>query len=100
MNKAELIKEIDHCLLEANRLRNKEPKKSINLARSALQIATANELPEHQIRAYLSLALTHQTLSHFPEALHLLATGLQICKTRADELGESDVCSGYGNVYY
>src|SRR5438876_12876 len=94
------LKEIDNLLLEANRLRNLDPEKSLRYSFTVKKISDEIGDKEQLIRAFISIALTYQTTSRFSDALNELNFALDLSKKIGHEMSESDVYSGFGNVYY
>jgi serine phosphatase RsbU (regulator of sigma subunit) len=100
MPTAEALKEIDKLLVEANQVRNKKPGDGMLLAERAREMAVSLGHHASVVRAMLSIVLTHQTQSRFTEALAVLNEAHSLTRHCQDESSESDVCSGFGNVYY
>jgi serine phosphatase RsbU (regulator of sigma subunit) len=92
--------QLDELLKDATRLRNTDPPRSLALGLQARALAGEMQDDILLVRAFISIALTYQGLSRFTEALSELQAAYDLAVRTKDELCLSDVCSGYGNVYY
>ncbi len=93
-------KQVDDLLKEAGIVRNTDPARSIALLNQALGISRKNEDRPREVKCHIGIALTHQTSSHFSEALEVLVRALNISIEINNDECISDCYSGFGNTYF